>query len=82
MNISEEKLKEYRKLSGEGMISALGEYTPSEFVELLDYINYLKEELRKYEQRNLEEICPNCGKDYFVEETIVDGELSCSCARR
>jgi hypothetical protein len=27
-------------------------------------------------------LCPNCGKDYFVEETIVDGELRCSCARR
>jgi len=27
-------------------------------------------------------LCPNCGKDYFVEETIVDGELRCPCARR
>ena len=27
-------------------------------------------------------LCPNCGKDYFVEETIVEGELRCSCARR
>jgi len=25
-------------------------------------------------------LCPNCGRDYFVEETIVNGELRCSCA--
>ena len=27
-------------------------------------------------------LCLNCGKDYFVEETIVDGELKCSCTIR
>lgn len=27
-------------------------------------------------------LCPNCGRDYFENETIVDGELRCSCARR
>ncbi len=27
-------------------------------------------------------LCPDCGKDYFVAETIIDGELRCSCARR
>lgn len=33
------------------------------------------------QSRALDGLCPNCGKDYFVEETIVDGELRCSCAR-
>ncbi len=28
-----------------------------------------------------DELCPNCGRNYFVEQTIVDGELRCSCAR-
>ena len=26
-------------------------------------------------------LCPNCGRDYAANETIVDGELRCSCAR-
>ena len=32
--------------------------------------------------RAVDGLCPNCGRDYFENETIVDGELRCSCARR
>lgn len=28
----------------------------------------------------LDGLCPDCGRDYFENETIVNGELRCSCA--
>lgn len=46
MSISKEQLKKYRELAENTMmISALGEYTPSEFIELLDYIEELETQL-------------------------------------
>lgn len=50
--VKEAKSKETRKRWGkiatsEGMISALGEYTPVEFVALLEYIDELESKLSK-----------------------------------
>jgi len=28
---------------------------------------------------NIASVCPHCGRDYLINETIVDGELRCSC---
>lgn len=39
-------------------------------------------ELVAQTERALSTLCPNCGRDYFENETIVDGELRCACARR
>jgi hypothetical protein len=42
------KLKEYRRLAEDTMmVSALGEYTPLEFTELLDYIDQLHAQIRE-----------------------------------
>ena len=47
--ISQSTLDEYRKKANNTMmISALGEYTPKEFIELLDYIDELKLQIPKY----------------------------------
>lgn len=49
--VEEAKSKETRKRGGKiatsGMISALGEYTPVEFVALLEYIDELESKLSK-----------------------------------
>jgi hypothetical protein len=34
---------------------------------------------RRPTKRAAGELCPNCEEDYFVKETIVGGELRCSC---
>jgi len=44
---TKKKHAEYRKLAETGMTSALGEYTPKEFIELLDYIEE-REKLLQY----------------------------------
>lgn len=36
---------EWRRLAGTGMVSAIGEYTPVEFISLIDYIEQLEKEL-------------------------------------
>lgn len=46
MVIDKQTREEWRKLAGQGMHSALGEYTPvDEFVALLDYIDELEAQL-------------------------------------
>lgn len=41
---TKEQRDEWRKLKGEGKESAIGEYTPEEFWELLDEIDSLEKE--------------------------------------
>ena len=53
--------------------------TVENFVQWAESRGYLSASQQSFVS---EETCPNCGKNYFVEETIVDGELACSCARR
>jgi len=50
-------------------------FLPETVEALLDYI-------AAQQSVQSDGLCQNCGKDYFVEETIVDGELRCPCARR
>lgn len=40
------------------------------------------EVLRRLTKSTADGLCQNCGRDYFENETIVDGELRCACARR
>lgn len=48
MYISDSQLKEYRdKAESTQEVTILGEGTPLEFIQLLDYIDYLKRELSK-----------------------------------
>lgn len=44
MSISSEQITRWRKLRGKGMTSAIGEYTPAEFWELLDAYEAVKRE--------------------------------------
>lgn len=49
MVIDKSTREEWRKLAGQGMNSALGEYTPvDEFIALLDYIDELEAQLTKH----------------------------------
>lgn len=52
MKITKEQLKKYRELAeNTAMVSALGEYTPLEFIELLDYIEELEEQLSELQTK-------------------------------
>ncbi len=53
-------LDELRSLRGQGMISAVGEYTPTEFWDALDEIERLRELVREaYEKADLGWLVPN-----------------------
>ena len=52
------------------------------FAWLKKKFDALREDYPAQQYVQADGLCPNCGKDFFVEETIVDGELRCSCARR
>lgn len=50
-NISSEQLEEYKKSARNSlMTSSIGEYCPPEFMELLEYIDYLKTRLERFEK--------------------------------
>jgi hypothetical protein len=48
MNMDAKKIAELRSLRGQGMISAVGEYTPDEFWDVLDEIERLQGLLFQY----------------------------------
>lgn len=45
--ITEKQISEWREMRNEGMVSAIGEYTPAEFWEVLDEIERLRAENHK-----------------------------------
>ena len=47
---TKEQRDEWRKLNGQGVTSAIGEYTPAEFWTLLDQIDALEAELDELEK--------------------------------
>lgn len=82
MPISKEQLKKYRKLAeNTAMISALSEYTPQEFIELLDYIEELEARPRgscewklDIEEANVWESV--CGRSFWLEDgTPTENEM-------
>ena len=60
MHFNKQEREEMRKLQNQGMISAVGEYTPEEFWKLLDDIDELEDIVASYDQQ----------EDRFIE--IID----------
>lgn len=73
--ISDNTLQAYRALANETQfISAVGEYTPLEFTELLNYIDELKVELSKFQHGYF--TCPDCGYNVSPEEFLTGGNVT------
>lgn len=51
--ITKEQISEWRKLKNDGLTSAIGEYTPSEFWECLDEIERLNTKIESLETEKI-----------------------------
>lgn len=47
MKLTKETRNNWRVLGNEGMISALGEYTPTEFLDLLDFLDEIEKDVNR-----------------------------------
>lgn len=52
MSISDKQIAEWRALRNEGMTSAVGEYTPKEFWDVLDELERLRSGYRRLQKSN------------------------------